>query len=135
MVRQIAELPSRRANVLILSSGGATVAQLSEGDTVGLTAEVTIIHGDGKVTVRLHGFDYPVTVSEHLSLIAKKKAVPGPRRSAKRILGCKTMALWSRITHYTLAFREFIAPSYCPERYYMRGPGPACARRQKGSFY
>ena len=33
------------------------------------------------------------------------------------------MALWHHITHYTLAFREFIAPSYCPERYYMRGPG------------
>jgi hypothetical protein len=56
------------------------VAPLSEGDTVGLTAEVTIIHGDGKVTVRLHGFDYPVTVRpEHLGLVAKKRARPGRR--------------------------------------------------------
>lgn len=27
------------------------------------------------------------------------------------------------------ALREFLAPSYRPERHYMRGPGPACARR------
>jgi hypothetical protein len=27
------------------------------------------------------------------------------------------------------AVREFIAPSYRPEFHYMRGPGPACARR------
>jgi hypothetical protein len=26
-------------------------------------------------------------------------------------------------------FREFVAPRYRPELYYMRGPGPACARR------
>lgn len=25
--------------------------------------------------------------------------------------------------------REFLAPSYRPERHYMRGPGPACAAR------
>ena len=43
------------------------------------------------------------------------------------------MALWHHVTHYTLTFREFVAPSYCPERYYMRGPGPACARRHRGS--
>ena len=56
------------------------MAQLSEGDTVGLTAALTIIHGDGKVTVRLHGFDYPVTVrAEHLGLVTKKRAGPGRR--------------------------------------------------------
>lgn len=27
------------------------------------------------------------------------------------------------------AVREFIAPRYRPELHYMRGPGPACARR------
>jgi len=27
------------------------------------------------------------------------------------------------------SIREFIWPSYQPERHYMRGPGPACARR------
>ncbi|MBB3146427.1 hypothetical protein FHS21_002842 [Phyllobacterium trifolii] len=27
--------------------------------------------------------------------------------------------------------REFIAPSYRPERHYMRGPGPACAQRNQ----
>jgi hypothetical protein len=32
------------------------------------------------------------------------------------------------------ALREFVAPSYRPERHYMRGPGPACARRQTIRF-
>lgn len=27
------------------------------------------------------------------------------------------------------AIREFVVPTYRPERHYMRGPGPACARR------
>ncbi len=27
--------------------------------------------------------------------------------------------------------REFIAPTYRPERHYMRGPGPAYARRNR----
>ncbi len=27
--------------------------------------------------------------------------------------------------------REFVLPSYHPERHYMRGPGPACARRDR----
>lgn len=39
------------------------------------------------------------------------------------------MAFWNHVTHYAFAVREFIAPTYRPERYYMRGPGPACARR------
>ena len=33
------------------------------------------------------------------------------------------------ITQFALAFREFVAPRYRPELYYMRGPGPATARR------
>ena len=42
--------------------------------TVGMTGEVTIIHDDGRVTLRLHGYDTPVTVrAEHSSLIAKQK--------------------------------------------------------------
>jgi len=28
------------------------------------------------------------------------------------------------------AFRKFIWSDYQPERHYMRGPGPACAKRQ-----
>jgi len=39
------------------------------------------------------------------------------------------MALWHHIICYAIALREFIAPTYRPERHYMRGPGPACARR------
>ena len=39
------------------------------------------------------------------------------------------MDLLKRVAHCAVAFREFLAPSYHPERHYMRGPGPACARR------
>lgn len=27
------------------------------------------------------------------------------------------------------AIRNFLWPEYLPERHYMRGPGPACARK------
>ena len=33
------------------------------------------------------------------------------------------------ILRFLVAVREFLVPSYRPERHYMRGPGPACARR------
>jgi hypothetical protein len=39
------------------------------------------------------------------------------------------MTIWTHLTHYAFALREFIAPTYRPEQHYMRGPGPACARR------
>jgi hypothetical protein len=39
------------------------------------------------------------------------------------------MRIWSHIVGYAAAIREFVSPTYRPERYYMRGPGPACARR------
>lgn len=44
------------------------------------------------------------------------------------------MSIWSHIAHFAFAVREFVAPTYRPERYYMRGPGPACARRKGASF-
>ncbi len=54
-------------------------AKLSEGDTIAMQGEVTMVHEDGKVTVRLHGFSVPITTTgEHLSLVAKRK--PEPRR-------------------------------------------------------
>ncbi|WP_287343488.1 hypothetical protein [Mesorhizobium sp.] len=34
------------------------------------------------------------------------------------------------ITQLASAFREFVAPRYRPELHYMRGPGPASARRK-----
>lgn len=37
--------------------------------------------------------------------------------------------LRKKIVVYARAVREFVAPTYRPERHYMRGPGPACARR------
>ena len=49
-------------------------AKLSESDTVGLTAEISLVHDDGTVTIRPRGFDYPITLrGGHLSLIAKRR--------------------------------------------------------------
>jgi hypothetical protein len=42
-----------------------------------------------------------------------------------------TITIWTHIASYATAIREFVAPTYRPERYYMRGPGPAYARRQR----
>ncbi len=39
------------------------------------------------------------------------------------------MSLWTHVADYAIAVREFLVPRYRPERHYMRGPGPACARR------
>jgi hypothetical protein len=39
------------------------------------------------------------------------------------------MALIRTFGHKLTTIRNFIWPEYQPERYYMRGPGPACARR------
>ncbi len=39
------------------------------------------------------------------------------------------MRLIFAMREYAVAAREFVAPRYRPERHYMRGPGPACARR------
>ena len=42
-------------------------AKLSEGDTIVMQGEVTMVHDDGSVTVRLHGYDVPITTTgEHL---------------------------------------------------------------------
>ena len=41
------------------------------------------------------------------------------------------MELFAPITQMASAFREFVAPRYRPELYYMRGPGPAFERRMR----
>jgi hypothetical protein len=41
------------------------------------------------------------------------------------------MSLFGFFSHYSETIRWFIAPRYHPERHYMRGPGPACAKRHK----
>jgi hypothetical protein len=38
-----------------IPQGETGMAKLSEGDTVGMTG--TIVHDDGTVTIRLHGYD------------------------------------------------------------------------------
>lgn len=39
------------------------------------------------------------------------------------------MKLLTPFKQLASAFREFVAPRYRPELHYMRGPGPASARR------
>jgi hypothetical protein len=39
------------------------------------------------------------------------------------------MGLIVQFRQIVKVIREFLAPSYRPERHYMRGPGPACAAR------
>ena len=39
------------------------------------------------------------------------------------------MTIFKRMREFALAAKEFVVPSYHPELHYMRGPGPACARR------
>ena len=54
--------------------------KLREGD-ISMQGEITHVHDNGTVTVRLHGFDYPLTVrAEHPSLIAKRKPESGRRK-------------------------------------------------------
>jgi hypothetical protein len=74
----MAKLYSLQRGASILAEEQAYAAKLSEGDTITMQGEVTIVHDDGTVTARLHGYDVPVTTrGEHLSLVAKKKSVPG----------------------------------------------------------
>lgn len=42
------------------------------------------------------------------------------------------MSIWAQIINSAISVREFLMPSYRPERHYMRGPGPACARTRRG---
>jgi hypothetical protein len=39
------------------------------------------------------------------------------------------MKLLAPVMQFLSAVREFVAPRYRPELHYMRGPGPAVARR------
>jgi hypothetical protein len=39
------------------------------------------------------------------------------------------MPLQTLVTRLAASIREFVVPSYRPELHYMRGFGPACARR------
>jgi len=47
--------------------------------------------------------------------------------------GTRVMTFIGKLTVCASAIREFIAPTYRPERYYMRGPGPAHARRNRAA--
>lgn len=41
----------------------------------------------------------------------------------------RLIVLWAVASRLASALREFVAPRYRPELHYMRGPGPASARR------
>jgi hypothetical protein len=60
--------------------------------------------------------------------IAQTKIGNEPPPAAASCRDC-VMERWALITRLASAFREFVAPRYRPELHYMRGPGPACARR------
>ena len=49
-------------------------------------------------------------------------------RDIRRDRVFKAMTIVARFIGIAVAVREFLAPTYRPERHYMRGPGPACAR-------
>ena len=50
--------------------------------------------------------------------------------------GDGTVRFLRKLSNAAAAIREFVAPTYRPERHYMRGPGPAHARRrQRGAPY
>ena len=44
--------------------------------------------------------------------------------------GNETMAFIKAAGLCLDSIRNFVWPAYQPERHYMRGPGPACAKRQ-----
>ena len=41
------------------------------------------------------------------------------------------MAFFNTLGQQIAAIRNFVWPAYQPERHYMRGPGPACERRNR----
>ena len=65
------------------------------------------------------------------SLIASIITAIGRDIRRDRVLTAMTIV--ARIVSIALAVREFLAPTYRPERHYMRGPGPACARSRAGA--
>jgi hypothetical protein len=53
----------------------------SAGDTIGMSGQVTRVNDDGTVTLRLNGYDFPVTTRpEFVTLISKQPLVPGRRK-------------------------------------------------------
>ena len=79
--------------------------KLSEGDTIALQGEVTLVHDDDRVTVRLHGYGVPVTVRvEHLNIVKKRPEGPASRwatfrtsiRNARSAQGSQPAVTFSR---------------------------------------
>ena len=58
--------------------------KLQQGDIIAMQGEVSALHTDGQVTVRLIGFDYPITTrGEHLNLVAKAKPSGRPSKQLR----------------------------------------------------
>lgn len=62
-------------------------------------------------------------MSEHTGMPSRHTSLAVPAFVAR------TAHAISLAAQLASAVREFIAPRYRPELHYMRGPGPACARR------
>ena len=63
-------------------------AKFTKGDEIAMRGTVTLVHeeeyGRRRVTVRLEGFDYPLTVSdEYVDLVARAEK-PAAKRPARR---------------------------------------------------
>ncbi len=67
-------------------------------------------------------------------MIAVNEGTSQPGKRRRDFQGLAKMSFWSSIRRAAAAMREFVAPTYRPERHYMRGPGPACARRMGMAF-
>jgi hypothetical protein len=59
-------------------------AKLSEGDTIAMQSEVTKIHEDGRVTVRLAGYDVPIATRGEASEPRRQEQADPERRKPQR---------------------------------------------------
>ncbi len=63
-------------------------AKLSKGDEIVMTGTVSRVHpeeyGQRRVTVRLEGFDYPITVADAYVIVAKAEQPAPAKKPARR---------------------------------------------------
>jgi len=68
------------------------------------------------------------TFTEYSDLTAKMQSQSDGTSEGQ---GDGAVRFLSKLSNAAAAIREFVAPTYRPERHYMRGPGPAHARRRQ----
>ena len=62
-------------------------AKLAEGDTITRQGEVTMVHDDGSVTVRLHGYGVPITTPSLPMLIVDPTISKSPFNDLDTMVG------------------------------------------------